>query len=262
MRRSNHKGFTLTELLVVIAILGLLAALILTGISQGKAKAQRVQCAHNVRQIGLALSGFVAENGVYPLYVNAHPDHDRYPEHNGSWVAALQHSGLARSARHINSSVWLHDGVWQCPSAHAPVDLPRNTDYLSYGYNAWGLSHRMDTNALGLGGHFVWKPPRLPAPPVPGAEVVCPSDMIAIGDGFMGGDGVIQDGGLLLWRTRGLQDKGGSTRRSHSRHQERANVVFCDGHVEAPSLKFLFDDSSDRALIHWNRDHLPHRDRL
>jgi hypothetical protein len=32
--------------------------------------------------------------------------------------------------------------------------------------------------------------------------------------------------------------------------------------VESPTLKFLFEDTSDAALVRWNRDHLPHRDRL
>ena len=28
----------------------------------------------------------------------------------------------------------------------------------------------------------------------------------------------------------------------------QANVVFCDGHVESPTLQFLFADTSDAAL--------------
>jgi prepilin-type processing-associated H-X9-DG protein len=46
------------------------------------------------------------------------------------------------------------------------------------------------------------------------------------------------------------------------RHQGKANVVFCDGHVESPTLPFLFADTSDAALSRWNRDHLPHREKL
>jgi prepilin-type processing-associated H-X9-DG protein len=42
----------------------------------------------------------------------------------------------------------------------------------------------------------------------------------------------------------------------------KANVVFCDGHVESPTLPFLFTDTSDAALSRWNRDHQPHRERL
>ncbi len=42
----------------------------------------------------------------------------------------------------------------------------------------------------------------------------------------------------------------------------KSNVVFCDDHVESPTLKFLFADTSDAALSRWNRDHLPHREKL
>jgi prepilin-type processing-associated H-X9-DG protein len=41
-----------------------------------------------------------------------------------------------------------------------------------------------------------------------------------------------------------------------------ANVVFCDGHVESPTLQFLFADTSAAALSRWNRDHQPHREKL
>jgi len=46
----------------------------------------------------------------------------------------------------------------------------------------------------------------------------------------------------------------------------KANAVFCNGHVESPTLQFLFADTSDAALARWNRSlrtaarHLPHQD--
>jgi prepilin-type processing-associated H-X9-DG protein len=92
--------------------------------------------------------------------------------------------------------------------------------------------------------------------------------MMEISDGFKGGNGVILDGERYLWRTYGVQEQPGdfstigSTKRSYSRHQGKANVVFCDGHVESPKLKFLFEDTSDDALRRWNRDHQPHRELL
>jgi hypothetical protein len=39
----------------------------------------------------------------------------------------------------------------------------------------------------------------------------------------------------------------------------KANVVFCASHVESPTL---LEDTSDAALARWNRDHLPHREKL
>jgi prepilin-type processing-associated H-X9-DG protein len=252
-------AFTLTELLVVSATVGILAALLLTAVSQAKGKALRIQCANNVQQLGFALQSFVTENNFYPLFVD--------PPH-GAWVAALQHTELSTSTNRISSSQYLSQGVWKCPAANKPSNLPPHSGYFSYGYNCYGLTKPTDTISLGLGGHNLWDPPRnpaatnFPAPTVTESEVVSPSEMIAIADDFYGGNGVIKDGGLAIGRTSGLQDYYGSTKRSYARHQGKANVVFCDGHVESPTLQFLFEDTSDDALSRWNRDHLPHREKL
>jgi len=226
------------------------------------ARARQTQCANNVRQLGTALQGFVAENHTYPLCIN--PDYltGGYPEHRSSWIAVLQHTELSQSTNHMNASEYLSKGVWLCPSARKRSRLPQDKLILSYGYNSYGMSAKAATNAMGLGGHYVWVAPRLPAPPVNESEVTIPSEMMAIGDGFTGGDGVIRDFGFDLRRTYGIEDYLGSTERARSRHRSKANVVFCDGHVEPPALKFLFDDTSDDALSRWNRDHQPHRERL
>ncbi|MCC6824113.1 MAG: prepilin-type N-terminal cleavage/methylation domain-containing protein [Verrucomicrobia subdivision 3 bacterium] len=264
MRKNNQDGFTLVELLVVIAIIGVLAALLLPTLSRSKQKAQRVQCVNNVRQLGLTLQQFVGDNAVYPLGGN--PEFLKsggYADHQTSWETALQ--GILNKADPVRSptaSEARTKGVWHCSSAPRPSSIPAEQGYFSYAYNVYGLSTQSDS--LGLGGHYFWHegPAKSMSPPVKDSEVVNPSGMIAIGDSFEGGNGVIIDGRSFLWRTSNLQDYFGSTTRSYSRHQGKANLFFCDGHVESPTLKSLFEDTSDAALARWNRDHLPHRERL
>ena len=62
----RQRGFTLIELLVVIAIIGILVSMLLPAVQYVRESARRVECANNLRQIGVAMHNFEGAKGHFP----------------------------------------------------------------------------------------------------------------------------------------------------------------------------------------------------
>ena len=88
--------------------------------------------------------------------------------------------------------------------------------------------------------------------------------MIALGDAFIESKGkVSRDGWERLgsnlidagwYDPSGLYDK-----LARARHNSRANVAFCDGHIEGMRFNNLFAES-EAAFRRWNADHESHQE--
>jgi prepilin-type processing-associated H-X9-DG protein len=219
---------------------------LLTAISKGKGMAQRISCVSNLHQFGIGLHNFLEGNHGYPILI----------DNNGGaspWYVQLAQSGVGSAQ--TSESFWTN-GVWNCPTVHWSNHLTTNaTPPFSYAYNAYGLTVLTNNligegQPLGLGGNP--SPHSIKMSATSESEVIAPSEMMAVSDDFIGGSVFARTSVAELEQYSNAQ----------TRHQGKANVVFCDGHVESPTLQFLFEDTSDAALSRWNRDHLPHRERL
>lgn len=244
-------GFSLVELLVVISIIGVLVGLLLPAVQAARGVSRRTTCASNMRQLGIALHGFMSANGgrFPPLKVDdearvadtiANPWNNPYLGKSRYWFGEVDENQPALDARlsfeRGTLSPFMEGNVqaYQCPDFG-----PQAVEQLRFGRLATAFDYN---SALAPGTTWDWLPPTY----TPALRSRCEQHRIGEVAQTQRTIAFAESAIVYFLPPYGLRENlGGLLRPSqtdpaiHFRHGgDQANVLFVDGHVETFPRKF------------------------
>jgi len=223
-----HDAFTLIELLIIIAVIGILASLLLPALGKARLQAQSIKCVSNLHQLGIAAQLYWDDNkGTAFRYYDTSKTQPYDPTRgNYYWFGYVELDSVNKPGNKffdptvgtIYSYLKSHD-AGLCPSFNynSPnyLALAATGATFDYGYNLY------------LG------PTTTKTPPVTVNSLLKPANTALFADSaqinrFQANRPMIQEFYYI--------DNTASPANGHFLHNIRANVVFCDQHVDKEKM--------------------------
>lgn len=217
------RGFTLLELLVVVGIIAILAGMLLAALRSGRAGRDATQCAHNLRQLATANLLYARDNDGRYCFAQDKKNNLRW--HGERTSASKPFDGTKGS---LSPYLGREAKVKICPAFERILSGKKSFENGSGGYGY---------NAVYVGG--------TPANPWLGellANVPSPGWTVMFADTAMSRAGGVQEYPFAeppQWVTPSGDLAGALSPSVHFRHNGRANVAWCDGHITPEEPRVL-----------------------